>query len=137
LASRTSRTQLCPQVFANWQESLPTLFPGAAEIPALPIGFAGLNVPTRVLSPTLPQQLDMHFLKMNNTLSREPLYFLFFGASLPIGLSACNLEDRFGTLFWQEPLSFLYFYQRIPTGSKSRQVCLNKSKLLCRCQRLL
>ena len=64
------------------------LFTAVAEIPALPVGFAGLTVPTTVLSPTLPQQLDMHFLKMNNTLSADPLYFLFFGASPFIGLLA-------------------------------------------------
>ena len=43
------------------------------------MGFAGLTVPTTVLSPTLPQQLNMHFLKFNNTLSPRPLYFIFIG----------------------------------------------------------
>ena len=46
------------------------------------MGFAGLTVPTTVLSPTLPQQLNMHFLKCNNTLSPGPLYFIFIGKPL-------------------------------------------------------
>ena len=50
-----------------------------AEIPPLPAGFANLTVPTTVLAPTLPQQLDMHFLATNNTLSAKPLYFIFIG----------------------------------------------------------
>ncbi len=48
-----------------------------AEVPPLPVGFAGLTVPTTVLSPTIPQQLNAHFLKTNSTLSaslvRAPL----------------------------------------------------------------
>ena len=46
------------------------------------MGFAGLTVPTTVLSPTLPQQLNMHFLKFNNTLSPGPLYFIFIGVPM-------------------------------------------------------
>lgn len=55
----------------------------AAEVPPLPDGFANLTVPTTVLSPTLPQQLNMHFLATNNTLSAQPLYFIFIGETWP------------------------------------------------------
>ena len=54
-----------------------------AEVPPLPIGFAGLTVPfVTLLSPSLPQQLNAHFLVTNNTLSAMPLYFVFIGAPL-------------------------------------------------------
>ena len=46
------------------------------------MGFAGLTVHTTVLSPTLPQQLNMHFLKFNSMLSSGPLYFIFIGKPL-------------------------------------------------------
>ena len=52
-----------------------------AEIPPLPVGFANITVPTTVLSPTLPQQLDLHLLHTNNSLSAAPLYFLFIGGA--------------------------------------------------------
>ena len=54
-----------------------------AEVPPLPVGFADLTVPTTVLTPTLPQQLDMHFLATNNTLSAKPPYFIFIGETWP------------------------------------------------------
>ena len=47
------------------------------------MGFANLTVPTTVLTPTLPQQLDMHFLATNSTLSAKPLYFIFIGETWP------------------------------------------------------
>ncbi len=54
-----------------------------AEVPPLPVGFGGLTVPfVTLLSPTLPQQLNAHFLVTNNTLSATPLYFIFIGAPL-------------------------------------------------------
>ena len=52
---------------------------GCAEVPPLPTGFGGIPVPTTVLSPTIPQQLNMHFLANNNSLSPSPLYFIFIG----------------------------------------------------------
>ena len=54
-----------------------------AEVPPLPVGFANLTVPTTVLAPTLPQQLDMHFLATKSTLSAKPLYFIFIGEAWP------------------------------------------------------
>ena len=50
-----------------------------AENPPLPKGFAGLTVETLVLAPTLFQQLDMHFLAMNNTLNSSTMYIIFMG----------------------------------------------------------
>ena len=50
-----------------------------AENPPLPKGFAGLTVKTLVLAPTLFQQLDMHFLDMNNTLNSTTMYIIFMG----------------------------------------------------------
>ena len=50
-----------------------------AENPPLPKGFAGLAVETLVLAPTLFQQLDMHFLAMNNTLNSSTMYIIFMG----------------------------------------------------------
>ena len=50
-----------------------------AENPPLPKGFAGLTVETLVLAPTLFQQLDMHFLAMNNTLNSTTMYIIFLG----------------------------------------------------------
>ena len=35
-----------------------------------------------LLSPSLPQQLNAHFLVTNNTLSAAPLYFIFIGLPL-------------------------------------------------------
>ncbi len=35
-----------------------------------------------LLSPSLPQQLNAHFLVTNNTLSAAPLYFIFIGEPL-------------------------------------------------------
>lgn len=52
-----------------------------AEVPPLPVGFANITVPTTVLSPTLLQQLDHHFLRTNNSLSAAPLYFIFIGGA--------------------------------------------------------
>ena len=40
-------------------------------------------MPTTVLAPTLPQQLNMHFLATNNTLSAKPLYLTFIGETWP------------------------------------------------------
>ena len=38
-----------------------------AEVPALPVGFANLTLPTTVLSPTLPQQVRFaHLLESSN-----------------------------------------------------------------------
>ena len=50
-----------------------------AENPPLPKGFDGLAVKTLVLAPTLFQQLDMHFLAMNNTLNSTTTYIIFMG----------------------------------------------------------
>ena len=50
-----------------------------AENPPLPKGFAGLAVETLVLAPTLFQQLDMHFLAMNNTLDSSTMYIICMG----------------------------------------------------------
>ena len=63
-----------------------------AENPPLPKGFAGLTVETLVLAPTLFQQLDMHFLAMNNTLNSSTMYIIFLGDRLStnvICMGAC------------------------------------------------
>ena len=52
----------------------------SAENPPLPKGFAGLAVETLVLAPTLFQQLNMHFLAMNNTLNSTTMYIIFMGS---------------------------------------------------------
>ena len=59
-----------------------------AENPPLPKGFAGLTTETLVLAPTLFQQLDMHFLAMNNTLKSTTMYIIFMGSG-PIITIVC------------------------------------------------
>ena len=41
-----------------------------------------------LLSPSLPQQLNAHFLVTNNTLSAAPLYFIFIGVPLSGNMDA-------------------------------------------------
>ena len=83
----TSRNSKLPLSYASF---LPCL----AEVPPLPIGFGGLTVPfVTLLPPTLPQQLNAHFLVTNNTLSATPLYFIFIGAPLQ-GCNRCSAQSR-------------------------------------------